>query len=138
MLRASWASLLAISRGDHGWRFTARMQVASRDEKISLSESNTILQQATIDPEQAKNYLGFLDPEMIIARDPLQGFSWEFVRMKLRHVSLDPESITSGKILWPENETGQGFRKKFKFLKNVETDWKINVFQWFCVVRGEL
>ena len=27
-------------RGNHGWRFTARMQVASRDEEISLSESN--------------------------------------------------------------------------------------------------
>ena len=37
--------------------YTPSVQVASRDEKISLSESNLILQQATIDPEQAKNYL---------------------------------------------------------------------------------
>ena len=50
-------------------------KMASRDEKIFFSESNTILQQATIDPEQAKNYLYVLDLEMIIARDPLQGFS---------------------------------------------------------------
>ena len=34
-----------------------KLKMVSRDEKISLSESNTILQQATIDPEQAKNYL---------------------------------------------------------------------------------
>ena len=33
------------------------LQMASRDEKISLSESNLILQQATIDAEQTKNYL---------------------------------------------------------------------------------
>ena len=48
--------------------------MANRDEKISFSESNIILQQATIDSEQAKNYLGFLGTEMIIARDPMRGF----------------------------------------------------------------
>ena len=49
-------------------------RAASRDEKISLSESNIILQQATIDPEHAKNYLYVLGTEMIIARDPTVGF----------------------------------------------------------------
>ena len=48
--------------------------MASRDEKISLSESNTILQQATIDPEQAKNYLYVLGAELVIARDPTVRF----------------------------------------------------------------
>ena len=32
-------------------------KMASRDEKVSLSESNLFLQQAAIDPEHAKNYL---------------------------------------------------------------------------------
>ena len=56
------------------WVILAGIKVASRDEKISLSESNIILQQATIDPEQAKNYLYVLDLEMIIARDPMVRF----------------------------------------------------------------
>ena len=36
--------------------------------------TSTILQQATIDPEQAKNYLYVLNLELIIARDPMRGF----------------------------------------------------------------
>ena len=76
--------------------------MASRDEKISLSESNTILQQATIDPEQAKNYLYVLGTEMIIARDPTVRFWWNLVIQEVYGVSLDPESDRSGENLWPE------------------------------------
>ena len=78
--------------------------MASKDEKISLSESNTILQQATIDPEQAKNYLYVLGTEMVIAFDPMRGFWWNLGIQEVYGVSLDPESIRSGKNLWPENE----------------------------------
>ena len=72
------------------------MYLASRDEKTSLSESNLILQQATINTEQAKNYLGFWDTEMI------------------QYVSSDPGSIRSGEIQWPENGVTQGFIKYLK------------------------
>ena len=103
-------------------RFKWANKMASRDEKISLPESNTILQQATIDPEQAKNYLWFLDLEMIIARDPTRGFWWNLVILELYGVSWDPESIRSGKNLWPENEVDQGFRKinNFEKVENFE------------------
>ena len=77
-------------------------KMVSRDEKTSFSESNIILQQATIDPEQAKNYLYVLDREMIIARDPTVRFWWNLVIRELYGVSSDPESLRSGKNLWPE------------------------------------
>ena len=76
--------------------------MASRDEKIFLSESNIFLQRATIDPEQATNYLYVLYLDMIIARDPTVRFWWNFVTQEVYGVSSDPESIRSGKNLWPE------------------------------------
>ena len=45
-----------------------------RASQVSLSESNLILQQATIDPEQAKNNLYVFGTEIIIAFDPMRGF----------------------------------------------------------------
>ena len=57
---------------------------------------------------------------MASARDPVHGFSWEIVKLKLWYVSLDPESIRSGKILWPESEVGSVFLKKSKIFENVE------------------
>ena len=107
--------------------------MASRDEKTSLSESNLILQQATIDPEQAKNYLYVLDLEMIIARDPTSGFWWDFATQELYGVSLDPESIRSGKILWPENEMTPGVRKSLKTSKKLK-----NISFWAFGVWYEL
>ena len=65
---------------------------------------------------------------MASARDPVHGFSWEIVKLKLWYVSLDPESIRSGKILWPENETGSGFRKMSKFYKISKISSKIDVY----------
>ena len=61
--------------------------------------------------------------EMASARDPTVGLSWEIVKLKLWYVSLDLESVRSGKIQWPENETGEGFRKNWKFSKMLKICW---------------
>ena len=71
--------------------------MASRDEKISLSESNIILQQAAIDPEQAKNYLGFLSAEMA-SRD--EKISLSESNIILQQAPIDPEHAKNYLGFW--------------------------------------
>ncbi len=44
---------------------------------------------------------------------------------------MDPERDRSGKILWPENEVGQGFRKSQKYIKKIENHANTHEIQRF-------
>ena len=90
------------------------LQVASRDEKTSLSESNLILQQATINPEQAKNYLYVLELEMISARDPTVGFSWAMASRDEK-ISLSESNMA---------------RWDLSTMSNISVAWPNWLFQW--------